>query len=55
MFVHVINDLFRNLILDKNTDNFFDNGDKIIKYSNEQIERINKRYKSKETKYFIRV
>lgn len=54
MFVQVMNDLFRNMIEDKNTTIFFDNSKKLIEYTNEQLEKINKRYKSKDKKYFIK-
>ena len=54
MFVHVLNDLFRNVIEDKNIHNFYNNSDKLVEYTNEQLEKINKRYKSKETKYLIK-
>ena len=55
MFVHVLNDLFRNVIEDKNIHNFYNNSDKLVEYTNEQLQKINKRYKSKETKYLIKL
>ena len=55
MFVHVLNDLFRNVIEDKNIHNFYNNSDKLVEYTNEQLQKINKSYKIKETKYLIKL
>jgi len=55
MFVNVMEDLSHDIINDKNTVKFIDSADSLIKYVNEQIGKINKKYKSVEKKYFISV
>ena len=54
MYVHASTDLFLNLMHDLDIQLFVDNSTKLIKYTDEQIERINKRYKSRESKYFLK-
>ena len=53
MFVNVINDLFRNMIEDRNIENFKINADNLIEYTNNQIKKLNNRYKSKSKNVFI--
>ena len=54
MYLNVMDDLFRMLLHDKQTNKFINNVHHLIAYSNEQIEKINKNYKSVCSKYFIR-
>ena len=54
MYLNVMNDLFQILMDDRKTDKFVDSVFELIKYSNEQIERINNNYKSRDNKYLIR-
>jgi len=53
MYNEVLNDLFRNLKDNENIDQFKDQTQKILDYTNEQIEKINKRFKSKDKQFFI--
>jgi len=53
MFVNVMNDFFRNLLTDRDFDTFFTNADQLISYTNSQIEKINKRYGSVSTEFFV--
>ncbi len=46
MYINVINDLFKNLIEDKNIDLFLDNANKLIIYTNDHTNKIQKKYKS---------
>lgn len=55
MFVAVMNDLFRNLIETKNSREFKEQVEKLIEYTNEQIEKILKRYKSKDKNLFVNI
>ncbi len=55
MFVTVMNDLFRNLIETKNSKEFKMQVGKLTEYTNEQIERILKRYKSKDKQFFVNI
>jgi len=55
MYLNVMNDLFQILMDDRKTDKFADSVAELIKYSNEQIQRINNNYKSRDNKYLIRV
>ena len=54
MFIAVMNDLFINLIENKNMIVFSQNVNNLIDYTNENITKINKRYKSNAQTYFIR-
>jgi hypothetical protein len=53
MFVAVMGDLFRVLLHDRKTHNFIDSVNALILYANEQIGKINIKYKSVDKKYFI--
>lgn len=53
MYTAVVNDLFRNLQDSKDVDQFTDQTEKIRIYCNEQIEKINKRFKSNEKQFFL--
>jgi len=55
MFVNVINDLFRNMIEDINVEGFKNNTDNLLEYTNNQIEKLNNRYKSKCKSIFIKL
>ena len=54
MFVTVLNDFFQNAIEDNKLDLFKINADNLIQYTNEQLDKINKRYKSYSNTYHIR-
>ena len=53
MFTAVMNDLMRNLEEDKHTENFIDNAVKVANYTNENIAKIQKRYKSVDKSFYI--
>jgi hypothetical protein len=53
MFVNVMNDFFRNLLTNRDFEAFFTNADRVIAYTNEQIEKINKRYGSVSKEFFV--
>lgn len=53
MFVKVMDDLLRLLEHERKTHKFIDSSEELIKYTNEQIGKINTKYKSVEKKYFI--
>ena len=55
MFVNVMNDLFRNIIINKNIENFITNADELVDYTNEQLCKINKRYKSVDRGVLIKI
>ena len=55
MFVAVMNDLFRNLIETKKTKEFKEQVERITEYTNEQIEKILKRYKIKDKQFFVNI
>jgi hypothetical protein len=54
MYLNVMTDLFQILMDDRKTDKFVNSVIELIKYSNEQIQRINNNYKSRDNKYLIR-
>lgn len=53
MYRNVMNDLFKNLIEDNKSTIFKDNANKLIKYTNEHIQKIQKRYKSSDTSFYL--
>ena len=53
MYVNVLSDLFRNAIADKNLETFKTNVDSLVNYTNNQLEKINKRYKSSDKSYYL--
>jgi hypothetical protein len=53
MFANVINDLFRNMVEDKDIENFKNHAANLLEYTNNQIEKLNNRYKSKSKSIFI--
>lgn len=53
MFCNVITDLFINLMENKDLDVFSDNSVKIFEYTNTQMEKLNKKFSSKDTRYFL--
>ena len=55
MFVNVINDLFRNMVEDMNIECFKINANNLLEYTNNQIEKLNNRYKSKSKTVFIKL
>jgi hypothetical protein len=55
MFVNVMNDLFRNMLEDRNVENFKTHAYNLSDYTNNQIEKLNDRYKSKNKSVFITI
>lgn len=53
MYNAVINDLFRNLKENENAEQFIEQTEKIVSYANDQITKINKRFKSNDKQFFI--
>jgi len=53
MYIHASTDIFRNFMDSGEYEIFTDNSVKLIKYTDEQIIRVNKRYKSRESKFFL--
>ena len=54
MYCNVIKDNFLNLMTDCSLMTFLDACNKIEKYTNEQLEKINKKYNSKDKSYFLK-
>ena len=53
MYRNVMNDLFKNLIEDNKSTIFIDNANKLTKYTNEHIAKIQKRYKSSDKSFYL--
>ena len=53
MFCNVLSDLFVNLIESKNVGIFADNAMKIFNYTNLQMNKLNKKFNSKDRRYFL--
>jgi hypothetical protein len=55
MYTNVMNDLLRNLMDNKRTTIFINDANKLTEYANEHIIKIQKRYKSVDRSFYIRV
>jgi len=53
MYCNVMSDLFVNLSLDKNENTFTEGARQILRYTNTQMEKVNSKYSSKDTRYFL--
>jgi hypothetical protein len=53
MYVNVINDLLRNMIESSDIEAFSKHAENLLEYTNNQIEKLNNRYKSKSKAVFI--
>ena len=53
MYVNVINDLLRNMIESGDIETFLKHAENLLTYTNNQIEKLNNRYKSKSRTVFI--
>lgn len=53
MYCNVMSDLFVNLCVDKNENGFSEGAKQILKYTNTQMEKVNSKYSSKDTRYFL--
>ena len=54
MYVHASSDIFMNFIDNLDANAFTESSRKLIRYADEQIEKINKRFKSTEKKYLLK-
>lgn len=55
MFTDIMNIFFKNIIVDGNENILITNADNLITYTNQQLQNVNNRYKSKDKKYFLRL
>jgi hypothetical protein len=53
MYCNVFSDLFVNLQMDKNFEIFSKNAVQIFNYTNEQMVKLNKKYGSKDSRYYL--
>lgn len=53
MYIHASTDIFRNFMDSGEYEIFIDNSTKLIKYTDQQLIRVNKRYNSRESKFFL--
>jgi len=53
MFCNVMSDLFINLMANQDITMFQGNAKEIFNYTNNQMERLNKKFLSKDKKYFL--